>query len=156
MRNRSSLAVLGAAFAATTACASIVHGTRQNLGVSSTPSGATVSVDNKPLGTTPTVAKLTRKEPHVVRVELDGYRPVEVKLVRSTSGWVWGNIVFGGLIGVAVDASNGAMYKLTPAQVSATLVQVGAQVPASKDGLYIGVVLEPDARWQWIGQLQRE
>jgi len=34
-----------------------------------------------------------------------------------------GNIVFGELIGLAVDAMSGGLYNLTPTQISAQLVQ---------------------------------
>jgi hypothetical protein len=36
---------------------------------------------------------------------------------------VWGNIVFGGIIGLAVDAITGGLYKLAPEQVSAQLAR---------------------------------
>lgn len=34
-------------------------------------------------------------------------------------GWLLGNLLIGGLIGIIIDASNGSMYKLTPDQVIA-------------------------------------
>lgn len=48
------------------------------------------------MGTTPVIAKLERKQSHLVRLELDGYQPYETTLTKSVSGWVWGNLVFGG------------------------------------------------------------
>ncbi len=93
-----------------TGCCSIIHGTRQDVGISSAPTGAMVKIDNVLSGNTPVVAKLTRKDNHFVRVELSGYQPFDMTLTRSVSGWVWGNIVFGGLIGLAVDAIDGAFY----------------------------------------------
>lgn len=36
-------------------------------------------------------------------------------------GWLFGNLLFGGLICVIVDAATGAMYKLTPNQMAAQL-----------------------------------
>lgn len=136
------------------ACATIMHGTNQEVGLSSTPTNARVTVDNKPLGNTPVVAKLSRKDNHIVRFDLDGYQPFEATLTRRTSGWVWGNIVFGGLIGLAVDAISGGLYKLTPEQIAGTMPSQTAAVTA--DGLYIAVVLRPDASWERIGQLDRE
>src|SRR6266566_2573403 len=85
-------------------CASIIHGAHQDVGVSSNPTGAQVSVDGQIKGTTPVVANLTRKDNHIVRSELAGYKPYETTVTRKVRGWVWGNIVFGGLIGLAVDA----------------------------------------------------
>jgi hypothetical protein len=44
-----------------------------------------------------------------VRCTKDGYPP-GIATVKSTAGMVWGNILFGGLIGLAVDANQGAGY----------------------------------------------
>jgi len=143
-------------------CASIMHGTSQDIGLSSTPTNAKVTVDGAPYGNTPVVAKLARKDNHIVRLQLDGYQPFEVTLTKSVSGWVWGNLVFGGLIGLAVDAVSGGLYNLSPAQISGVMNQ--GVVPQSRPpevyrvgnmGLLITVVLRPDPSWQRIGTLQR-
>src|SRR5216117_1028076 len=69
------------------ACATIMHGKTQEISIASAPSGATVTVDNAVLGTTPVVAKLKRKATHVIAVKMDGYQPFELTTTRSTSGW---------------------------------------------------------------------
>lgn len=139
-----------------TGCATIMHGTSQDVGLSSTPTNAKVMVDNHELGKTPTVVKLSRKDNHIVRMELDGYQPFEATITRSTSGWVWGNLVFGGLIGLVVDATSGGLYKLSPEQVAGQFAAQGARVTPTTDGLYVGVVLRPDPSWQRIGTIGRE
>jgi len=138
------------------ACASIVHGNHQQVAISSVPSGASVTVDNAARGTTPLVASLTRKDTHVVRLELPGYRPYEATLNRKLSGWFWGNIVFGGLIGIGVDAISGGMYRLSPEEVSAAMVSGQARVTTLGDGLYVVATLEPRPDWVKIGQLERQ
>ncbi|HEU4584281.1 MAG TPA: PEGA domain-containing protein, partial [Gemmatimonadaceae bacterium] len=75
-------------------CATIIHGGGQDIGFSSTPSAAKVTIDNNPVGQTPVVTHISRKDNHIVRMELDGYQPFEATLTRGTSGWVWGNLVF--------------------------------------------------------------
>ena len=137
-----------------TGCCSIIHGTRQDVGISSAPTGAMVKIDNVSSGNTPVVAKLTRKDNHFVRVELSGYQPFDMSLTRSVSGWVWGNIVFGGLIGLAIDAIDGAFYNLSPEQVSATLAANHASVSKTGDGIYLFAVLKPEPGWVKVGQLQ--
>ena len=137
-----------------TGCCSIIHGTRQDVGISSAPTGAMVKIDNVSSGNTPVVAKLTRKDNHFVRVELSDYQPFDMTLTRSVSGWVWGNIVFGGLIGLAVDAIDGAFYNLSPEQVSATLAANHASVSKTGDGIYLFAVLKPEPGWVKVGQLQ--
>jgi hypothetical protein len=136
------------------ACATIMHGTNQDVGLSSSPTNARVTVNNKPVGSTPVVAKLSRKDNHIVRFELEGYQPFEATLTRRTSGWVWGNIVFGGLIGLAVDAMSGGLYKLTPEQIAGAMLSATAAL--TPDGLYIAVVLQAEPEWQKIGELDRE
>ncbi|HRD55221.1 MAG TPA: PEGA domain-containing protein [Parachlamydiaceae bacterium] len=134
-----------------TSCATIMHGSRQTIGISSNPACARIFVDNTYYGNTPMMTKLTRKDNHMVRIELEGYYPYETILTRQLSGWVFGNIVFGGVIGVAVDAITGGIYRLTPEQIEANLLQPVAQ---NKNGIsYISVVLKPEASWEKIGQL---
>ena len=135
-------------------CATIMNQTTQAVGIASNPTGASVTVDGTPHGKTPVVAKLSRKDHHIVRLELAGYQPYEATLTRHVSGWVWGNVVFGGLIGLAVDALTGGLYKLTPDQVVAQL-QTGSHASLRQEGdLYVAVVLTPDPTWEKVGQLQ--
>ncbi len=140
------------------ACGSIIHGTTQEVSISSAPTGAQVTVDNIPLGPTPVFWELKRKDNHIVRITLDGYEPYEMVLARSVSGWVVGNILFGGVVGLAVDAISGGMYKLTPEQVNAELVAAGPQAPEMLDsnGLAVLVVLRPRPEWEPIAMLERE
>lgn len=149
MRNAfaAALAVISLA-----GCASIMHGSNQRVEFASTPVGAQVSVDNKPLGITPTHTTLSRDEKHMVRIELAGYQPYEVELKRGVSGWVFGNIVFGGIPGVVVDAVTGAMYKLSPSEVNANLAG-RTSATTNGDQLTIAVVLSANPSWEKIGQM---
>jgi hypothetical protein len=133
-------------------CATLMQGSKQNVGFSSTPSGATIFVDNQQMGVTPATVALKRKSNHTVRLELAGYQPYEVALSRKTSGWVWGNLVFGGIPGLAVDAISGGLYKLTPEDVQGTLAASGT---AMNDVMVVRVVLAADPTWEKIGQLTR-
>ena len=137
-------------------CATIMHGNSQDIGLSSNPTAAKVIIDGKPLGNAPIVTKLSRKDNHIVRMELDGYAPYEATMTRGVSGWVWGNVVFGGLVGLAVDAISGGLYKLSPEQVMGQMAKQNASVQSTKDGLYVTVVMTPDPAWQRIGSLERE
>jgi hypothetical protein len=134
-------------------CASIVSGSKQNINFNSTPSGATVWVDDVNLGVTPVIAQLERiKINQKVKIELQGYKPYELILNRKTNGWIWGNILFGGIIGIIIDASSGAMYRLTPDQIEAQLAN--GVVMNRKNDTYIGVVMTADANWEKIGNLE--
>lgn len=103
-------------------CATVFNGSTQGIGIASVPTGAAVSVDNIAQGHTPVIAPLSRKDNHIVKVEYPGYHPFEATLTRSLNGWVFGNILIGGLVGVSIDAISGAMYDLTPPQITANLV----------------------------------
>jgi hypothetical protein len=116
-------------------CATVVHGTRQEVGISSAPTGAEVWIDNIKVGETPVVAKLRRKDTHTVQLMLPGYQPYETTITRNVSGWVWGNIAIGGLIGLGVDAISGGMYKLSPEQVTGSLAVEHAAGLSKTDGI---------------------
>ncbi len=137
------------------ACATIMHGSSQEISISSQPTGATVTVDGQPAGTTPIAARLRRKDIHRVTITMDGYQPFEMVTTRKTSGWVWGNIVFGGLIGLAVDAITGGLYDVKPDQIAAQMARTGASATLRDADLYVLLVREPDPSWRRIGQLER-
>jgi hypothetical protein len=147
--------VIAASLLSTGACATIMQGSEQPVSVSSTPAGATISVDGQPMGTTPAVLRLARKETHLVRLELDGYQPFDISLERKTSGWMWGNVVFGGLVGIVVDASTGAMYRLTPESIEAGM-QTRTAVVDGRRTIQVAVVMTPDPSWEKIGQLRAD
>lgn len=132
-------------------CATIIHGTDQEIGITSNPSNAYIWVDRNYVGNTPITVKLSRKDQHVVTINLPGYQTYEIHLSRELSGWTFGNIIFGGVIGVAVDAVSGALYRLTPEQVH---VEMFAHCKSTNgEDSYIAVVLEPKAEWEKIGNL---
>jgi hypothetical protein len=137
------------------ACASIMHGSSQDVGISSSPTGAKVTVDNLAGAQTPYIANLSRKGNHIVKISMDGYAPAEMVLTKSVSGWVWGNVAFGGLIGLAVDAITGGLYNLNPAQLQSALAKQSAQVSPTKDGIYVILVKQPGDAWIKVGQLTR-
>jgi hypothetical protein len=141
----------------TAGCATIMHGSKQDIAVSSTPSGATVSVDNQQMGVTPTTVNLTRKDKHVISIEAPGYKKYDLQLTRGTSGWVWGNLVFGGIPGLAIDAISGSLYKLSPDNVAASLEAGGtASMNPAGTQLHIVLVYGADPSWQKVGQLERD
>lgn len=123
-------------------CASIIHGSRQDIRVTSNPSGAVVRVNlNNQATTTPGILTLNRKEiGYVLTFEKQGYKPVEVSLRRTVDGWLFGNIIFGGLVGIVIDFASGSAYKLTPDEVNTVLGQRGASLRDGKGGDLLVVV----------------
>ncbi|MDR6194278.1 PEGA domain-containing protein [Siphonobacter sp. SORGH_AS_0500] len=141
-----------------TNCTTIINGSKQSVSVLSRPTGADVYVDGQLAGKTPMYANVKRKNGHAIRVVMDGYEPYEVGLTRKLDGWVFGNIIFGGIIGLIIDASTGSMYKLTPNEIKARLAGGDTQttsVEHQKDGVYILVTMNPDPSWEKIGTLEK-
>ncbi len=116
-----------------TGCASIIHGSRQDIRVVSNPSGAVVRVNlNNQATTTPGMLTLSRKEiAYALTFEKEGYKPVEVSLRRTVDGWLFGNIIFGGIIGIVIDFASGSAYKLTPGEVEIALGEMSASAKKS-------------------------
>lgn len=101
------------------ACATITRGTTQQFTVESTPPGARVNTSNGfECAATPCAFRMSRKDPFTVTVAMDGYVSQTVEVTSSVSGAggtaMAGNILVGGLIGGAVDATSGAMNDLKP------------------------------------------
>ena len=157
------LLVTAAAF--TSGCASIVHGGPRSIPVASTPPGANVSIydrNNKVvmMNTTPFVASLPVKggyfKGHSYRLvfEMPGYATSEVNLKPTLSGWYFGNIVFGGLLGLlVVDPLTGAMYNLSPEKIEQPLS--AAQASAIEKGEGVMVVLLSQATESERAQMVR-
>lgn len=147
-------------------CASIIHGSSQSIDFNSQPSRAKITIDGKEYGTTPHTIELKRmgrlkgeskdKKEYKVKIELDGYFPYEFKIKREMDGWFLGNILFGGLIGIIVDSSNGSMYKLNPDQIVATLGRATVYNNNNEDKIYISFSLTPNPSWEKIGELSKE
>ena len=131
-------------------CATIHSGRSQLVSINSTPQGASVTIDGVVMGNTPLYADLERKKGHVVQINLEGYQPFQITLTRAKNGWIWGNVISFGLVGVVVDVITGAVYKLEPEQVSAVMARSTAI--KKDDGLYIATVLKPDPTWVKVGQ----
>lgn len=99
-------------------CASIVHGTRQEVTIETDPPGATITSHRLPSQTvTPATLTLKRKYEYEFEVEKPGYKTEHVWVEKNIAGWFWGNLFSWGIIGIIVDLNNGAGYKLEPEDV---------------------------------------
>ena len=116
-------------------CATVVNGRTEPLGLSSNPAGAEVSIDGGVMKVmTPTSVELKRDENHSFVFHKDGYQDSSATVTSGTSGWVWGNLLAGGIVGGVVDFATGAAYKFSDDTLSVNmtpLTQVGAVPHAS-------------------------
>ncbi len=104
-----------------TGCATIIHGTKQNIFVNSSPQGAKISINGVPVATTPAKIKLPRGESTTILIEKEDYKSRGVFVSRGLSGWFFGNFLIGGVIGMIIDAVDGAMFRLSPSEIYAIL-----------------------------------
>jgi hypothetical protein len=133
-------------------CATIVSRSSWPLAINTTPSGAKIEITNKKgivvyNGITPSSVKLTScggffaKQSYQIKLTLDGYNEKIIPVKCKLNGWYFGNILFGGLIGLLiVDPATGAMYKLDSEYINEGLEKNGSQDSASLNILNINDV----------------
>ncbi|MCY1294578.1 hypothetical protein D9M70_438790 [compost metagenome] len=119
----------------TTGCASIVSDKVHPVNITSSPAGAHFEIKNEDgvmvhNGVTPAVVQLPSGAgyfdgaEYFITLKKDGYQDQQVHLDSGINGWYWGNLLFGGVIGMLiVDPSTGAMYDL-PKFAAGSLVQI--------------------------------
>ncbi len=117
-----------------TGCATIVGKDVFPLTINSNPDGANILiVDEKGrnmfAGTTPTTVTLAAGESYfhakayTITFSKQGYADQYATVKATLSGWYFGNILFGGIIGLLiVDPISGKMWKLQP-DVTANLTK---------------------------------
>ncbi len=133
METRVGTLVVAMFVAGMAGCATIVHGTTQQVRVETTPAGAKASVGSQTI-ITPGELTLPREYSYIVNLEKPGYTPTYAHINQATSNYVWGDLLLGGFMGAAVDYSDGAAYELAPAIVSATLApSAGTEKPPGSD-----------------------
>lgn len=106
------------------ACASIVSKSEYPVTITSNPEQAKITIYNEDsmkmyTGRTPTTISLKAGESYfdgldyTVNFQKEGYESQTIVISSKLDGWYFGNILFGGLIGLLiVDPLTGAMWKL--------------------------------------------
>jgi len=108
-------------------CASIVSDSTWPLEVTATPAETEVEIRNEEgqvvhKGRTPFTVSLDSGagffdgETYTLKATSAGHEPAQATVDTHMNGWYFGNILFGGLIGLfIVDPATGAMWKLPKA-----------------------------------------
>jgi hypothetical protein len=74
-------------------CATVMAGGPDLVPVATNPPGATVFVDNIPVGQTPVMVALDRDHGSgIIRIELPGFVPVSIMRGKSINGWFWADL----------------------------------------------------------------
>jgi hypothetical protein len=124
------------------ACATITRGTNTAWEVKTDPPGARVKTTNGfACASTPCSLKMPRKAEFTASITKEGYKPLDIQVTHKVSGGggagMAGNVLVGGLIGVGVDATSGAMLDLTPNPVSVHLEKLPDEAKPAVEGAVI-------------------
>ena len=137
-------------------CASIVSRPSRDVSVQSNPSGLSFAVLNSDgetvhSGTTPQVVNLSARggyfkaAKYTVQVKRTGKVIGSHQVTAGLNGWYFGNIVFGGLIGMLiVDPLTGSMYRM-PESITVDTTATAANAPMSLNIVSVET-LTPDER----------
>jgi hypothetical protein len=95
-------------------CASIMKGSSQSVGITTPPvTGATCNLTSKEGSwqvVSPGAVTVSRsKQDMQVRCTKEGYQEAVAVIPSNFEGWTVGNLIFGGIVGVGIDAATGAM-----------------------------------------------
>jgi hypothetical protein len=125
------------------ACATIVNGTSQDVAINTSPIGAACDVTRQ--GSHIGSVMATPGSLHVdksgkdltISCMKDGFTPAQATQAPTMSAATLGNVLLGGLVGIAVDASTGANFSYHDVQLTLQPSQPIAPVAVQADLLHI-------------------
>jgi hypothetical protein len=135
-------------------CASIMNSGARSISMKTVPTGASVKVfkeggDQVHSGATPMTVSLDpsrgffRGQAYVVKFEMPGYRPAELTIRPEISGWYFGNLIFGGPLGLLIiDPATGSMWNLSPEKIEQSLSRDQASVISEGKGFVVALLSE--------------
>ena len=123
--NKAILATAIVSVSLLSGCATVTRGTTQNVAVDTQPQDALVTSSSGPGCTSPCTLDLKRNTGHTLTATKEGYKPKKAVIRNEVSGGgaagMAGNVLVGGVVGMAVDAASGAMYDLYPNRLTLIL-----------------------------------
>lgn len=117
-------------------CASIIHGSKQKVLFNTEPPGAEVKISLLQKCITPCFLYMKRNDSYSAMISRVGFNTETLPIEQKISGWVFGNLLTGGIIGLGVDVVVGGAWNLEPSDVSFSMTPSQASVKTS-------VVTEP-------------
>lgn len=147
-----------------TGCASIVSDSSYAVNICSTPSDASFTIkDNSGIvihrGTTPERVELDAGNGfftgarYSVEFQKSNYAPVSVDMRPDVDPWYFGNLIFGGIIGLAlIDPVTGAMWEL-PENVH---VNLSGDVPELPEAQYIASASDREPEPEPVFDVEQE
>ena len=99
-------------------CCRIMTGPDQDIPVTSSPSGAKITVTNGDSIRTPNTIHVKRKGQYNITAELDGYKPQTIKMKRTLNNWLWADLLWDfGIITWPIDFLSGSAYDYSPKSI---------------------------------------
>ncbi len=160
MLKNTVVIVLSISFLFLTSCASIVSKSSYPITINSSPSEAKVVITDKNglqifAGNTPATLSLKSgsgffgKARYQIKLTKKGYESKIIPIESSLDGWYFGNILFGGLIGMLiVDPATGAMYKLDTQFINETLIKLNTTSSLERKELKVYTLNEIPKEWK--------
>jgi hypothetical protein len=135
------------------ACASIVSGTDSTTYLETKPVDARCRMHGQDFTrevVTPTSVPLPSKaSPITIECGADGYLRTVQQVDAEMDGWVFGNLIFGGIIGGVVDIARGAGKKFPP-QVQIVLDPAAFKSEAERDQYFNDRSRLENERWDKV------
>jgi hypothetical protein len=129
-----AMALVALAFIAS-GCATITRGTTDQIQIHSSPPEAQARTSMGFTCITPCTLQTSRKDEFSVLISKPGYHTVEVPVRTQVAGagaaGFAGNIILGGVVGMAADAATGATLEHFPNPVTVTLTPLKKGEPDS-------------------------
>ncbi len=122
------IALSGSLLLGTVSCSSIFNGSQQDVEVKASESGAEIIINGNNMGKTPATIKLQRGKDHIVEIKKSGYDTYRITTGQSITGWFWGNLLCGGLVGMVIDLATGNAYDVEPSVINAQLSKTSAML----------------------------
>jgi len=107
-------------------CATLMAAGPDHVPITTNPPGATVYVDNMPVGATPVMVTMDRERSGgVIRIEAPGFMPITLVRNKGVNGWFWVNIVLLSPLGVIIDLATGNWKSFDDSPIVLGLVPAG-------------------------------
>lgn len=124
-----------------TACSSIVEGTDQSITVITNPAGASCTLEREGtsiavVNPTPGTVTVDKSKNNIaVLCSKEDHETSAGTLASSFESMTFGNVLIGGFVGLAIDASSGALNKY-PASITITVPPISFPTAAARDSFY--------------------
>lgn len=105
-------------------CASIMNKNLVEIPVNTNPPDAKVTVRGHEIRSPGKLLLPRGRGDFQVKIEKEGYQATNVMLSQSLDAWMWGDLLFGGLLGLTIDLVSRHGYDLEPEEINQNLTKL--------------------------------